>query len=120
MNTTKLQHLAATVVALTVLAAAAAPAQAQTVDLNFQWSAPTTGSAVDHYVVQHQTDGGSWTNVGSVTLNQFTLTATEGVAHSIRVAAVDAQDRQGAWSEASDPYTPDPGAPGQPGKPIIF
>jgi len=116
----KLQHLAATVVAITVLAAAAAPAQAQTVDLSFTWSAPTTGSAVDHYVVQHQEDGGAWTDMGSVATNQYVLAATVGVAHAIRVAAVDTQSRQGAWSEASDPYTPDPGAPGQPGKPIIF
>ena len=120
MSITKLQHLAATVVAITILATVAAPAQAQTVDLSFQWTAPTSGSAVAHYVVQHQTDGGAWTDVGQVTLNQYTLTATVGVAHAIRVAAVDAQDRQGVWSEPSDPYTPDPGAPGQPGKPIIF
>ena len=32
----------------------------------------------------------------------------------IRVAGVDAQNRQGVFSVASDPYTPDPGAPGAP------
>ncbi|MCP4571366.1 MAG: hypothetical protein GY838_03370 [bacterium] len=120
MNTTKLQHLAATVVAITILAAVTAPAQAQTVDLSFQWTAPASGSTVQHYVVQHQVDGGAWTDVGTVTTNQFTLAAIEGSAHSIRVAGVDSQDRQGVWSEASAPYTPDPGAPGQPGRPIIF
>ena len=48
----------------------------------------------------------------------YTLAATVGHAHRIRVAGVDAQARQGIWSETSDSYTPDAGTPGQPGKPI--
>ena len=96
-------------------------AQAQTdMSVDFQWTAPTTGTAVDHYVVEHSVDGGSWTQVASTSSNTYTLTAAVGSSHQIRVAGVDAQGRQGPFSTASDPYTPDPGAPGQPGKPIVF
>lgn len=107
---------------LTVLSllAFAATAQAQE-EVTYTWSAPTTGSAVDHYVVQHQEDGGDWVIVSSnVTTNEYVLTADYDVEHSIRVAGVDALDRQGPWSVAADPYTPTLGAPGQPGQPIAI
>ncbi len=100
---------------------AATPVMAQTeVAVNFQWTEPATGSAVDHYVVQQSIDGGPWVEIATSSTNTFTLNATVGMAHSLRVAAVDAENRQGLFSVASDPYTPDPGNPGQPGKPIIF
>jgi hypothetical protein len=109
--------------AFVILAAAvfltAAPAFAQ-VDVAYTWSAPTTGSPVVHYVVQHSVDGGAWIDMGTVVSNAYTLSADFEVAHSIRVAAVDGQGRQGVWSEPSDPFTPDAGVPGQPGKPIVF
>ena len=93
---------------------------AQEVQVNYSWTAPTTGTPVDHYVVQHSIDGGQWTEIGTTDENSFTLSATMGQSHQIRVAGVDAQDRQGPYSVASDPYLPDAGAPGQPGKPILF
>ncbi len=105
-----------------VLAAAAATAQT-TENVNYSWTAPTTGSPVVTYVVQHSVDGGPFTTIASVSSNAYTLAASVGHAHRIRVAGVDAQSRQGVWSEASDPYTPpipDPGAPGQPGKPVVL
>ena len=99
----------------------ATPAVAQTeMAVNYQWTAPSTGSPVDHYVVQHSVNGGPWVQIATASSNSYTLNATVGEAHSIRVAGVDANDRQGAYSSASDPYTPDLGTPGQPGKPIIF
>lgn len=88
--------------------------------VSYQWSAPTTGSTVDHYVVQHQVNTGSWTTVGETDATSYTLALSVGDSHQIRVAAVDAEGRQGIWSVASDPHTPDPGAPGQPGKPVLF
>ena len=110
-------------VAVAILAAAVAlaatPAMAQ-VDAAYTWDAPTTGSPVVHYVVEHSADEGAWVAVGTVASNAYTLSADYDVAHRIRVAAVDAENRQGLWSEASDPYTPDAGVPGQPGKPIVF
>ncbi len=96
-------------------------AQAQTdMPVSYTWTAPASGTAVDHYVVEHSVDGGNWTQVASVSTNSYTLTATIGNSHRIRVAGVDAADRQGVYSVASDPYSPDPGAPAQPGKPIVF
>jgi len=121
MSTNKLHLSAAAVVLAAVMAFAAAPASAQTTtDVDYQWPAPTSGSPVVNYVVEHSVDGGAWTQVGTVTTNQYTLTATFDHSHQIRVAAVDGLARQSIWSEPSDPYTPDAGAPGQPGKPIIF
>jgi hypothetical protein len=107
-------------VAIVALAAAGSASAQTTMDVSYQWTAPTTGAAVDHYVVEHSVDGGAWTALGTVTANQYTLAAEVGVSHRIRVAGVDALGRQGVYSDASDPYTPDPGSPGQPGKPIIF
>lgn len=103
--------------ALSILAIAAT-AQAQE-EVTYTWSAPTTGSPVDHYVVQHSEDGGSWITVESALANNtYVLTAAYDVEHAVRVAAVDAEGRQGPWSIASEPYTPTLGAPGQPGQPI--
>ena len=96
-------------------------AQAQTeMPVAYSWSAPTSGSTVDHYIVEQSIDGGTWTQVATVATNSYTLTASVGNSHQIRVAGVDASSRQGPYSVASDPYSPDPGLPGQPGKPIIF
>jgi hypothetical protein len=118
-----------TLVKLVVLAALTAlaipgPAHAQTVDtmsVSYQWTAPTTGSDVVHYVVEHEINGSNvWTTEGQTDTNSYTLDLTVGQTHRVRVAAVDAEGRQGPWSVPSDPHTPDPGAPGQPGKPILF
>ncbi|MHB8079604.1 MAG: hypothetical protein ACYDIE_10160 [Candidatus Krumholzibacteriia bacterium] len=107
------------VVALAILIAPAAFAQTTTQQVTYTWTAPTTGSAVDHYLVQHSINGGAWVQIASVTTLSYVLAATIGEAHQIRVAGVDALSRQGVWSLASDAYTPDPGAPGQPGKPVV-
>ncbi len=96
-------------------------AMAQTeLPVSYSWSAPTDGSPVDHYVIQHSVNGGTFTQIATSASNSYTLTATVGQTHQIRVAGVDAQSRQGGYSLPSDAYTPDLGAPGQPGKPIIF
>jgi hypothetical protein len=69
-------------------------------------------------VIQQSIDGGTWTQVATSSTNSYTLVASIGHAHSIRVAGVDALARQGVWSTPSDSYTPDAGVPGTPGKPI--
>ncbi len=102
-------------------AVAAAPAAAQTtVEVTASWNAPTEGSPVEHYVFQLSTDGGPFVTVGSVTTTSYTLDLDVDHTYVARVAGVDAEDRQGPWSEASDPYSPDVGPPGAPGKPIIL
>jgi len=108
-----------TVLLAVLLPAASSLAQTE-VQVNYSWTAPTTGTPVDFYKVQHSVNGGNWTEVGTSNDNTFTLTATVGQSHQIRVRGVDDQDREGPWSEASDPYLPDAGAPGQPGKPVLF
>jgi hypothetical protein len=113
---------------LAVIAAVAAlalfgalPAAAQTiVQVTASWTPPTEGSPVDHYVLQLSIDGGPFTTVGSVTGTSYTLDLAVGQSYVARVAGIDAEDRQGPWSEASDAYSPDVGPPGQPGKPIIM
>ena len=106
------------VLAILTTALLAAPASAQTVNVSYSWTAPTTGSAVASYVIQQSIDGGAWAQVATSSTTSYTLAATTGHSHRIRVAGVDAQARQGIWSDPSDPYTADAGAPGQPGKPI--
>ncbi len=102
----------------TVLLAAPASAQTTTVNVSYTWTAPTTGTAVTSYVIEQSIDGGAWTQVATSSTTSYTLAASVGHAHRIRVAGVDAQSRQGVYSAASDAYTPDAGAPGAPGKPI--
>ena len=102
-----------------VLPAASALAQTE-MSVSYTWTAPTSGTAVDHYVVEHSVNGGQWTQIATTNDNSYTLDATAGQSHQIRVAGVDASDRQGPYSNSSDPYMPDAGAPGQPGKPILF
>ncbi len=97
----------------------AASAMAQ-VPVNYSWTAPTTGTSVEYYVVEHSINGGQWTQIDTTTENSYTLSASESESHQIRVAGVDSEDRQGPFSLPSDPFMPDAGAPGQPGKPIIF
>lgn len=102
-----------------VLPAASSLAQTE-VPVNYSWTAPTTGTAVDHYIVEHSINTGQWTQVATTTDNSYTLSATVGQSHRIRVAGVDSSDSQGPFSLPSDPYLPDFSAPGQPGKPILF
>jgi hypothetical protein len=87
----------------------------------FTWSAPTTGTAVVEYVVELSIDGGAWTQVAVTTTNQHTFSDFVYLTtYEVRVAGVDASDRQGPFSVPSDPYTPDQGVPGAPSKPVII
>jgi len=108
--------LLAVLIASGLLVAGTALAQES---VTYTWTAPTTGSTVHHYVVQHSADGAAWTTVSdNLQATTYILTAAYDVEHSIRVAGVDALGRQGPWSVSSEPYTPTLGAPGQPGQPI--
>lgn len=101
-----------------LLVGAMAIGQTTTINLTYNWSIPTTGSAVHHYVVQASSNGTTWSTLSTQpTTNSVTVAAPVGVQIQIRVAGVDAQGRQGPWSEAADPFVPDAGAPGAPGKP---
>lgn len=99
----------------------ATPAAAQTtVEVTYIWTAPSTGSPVDHYIVEHSVNGGGFNQIATTAGTTYTLIATIGDSHQIRVRGVDAQDREGPNSLPSEPYVPDIGPPGQPGQPILF
>jgi hypothetical protein len=102
------------IIALLALTASAQNA----VEIEYTWTAPTGGSPVDHYVVEHSVNGGAFAQIGTTPTNSYILQATPGDTHQIRVAGVDALGRQGPLSEASEPYTPELGPPGQPGQPV--
>lgn len=93
--------------------------QTTVVNVTWTWTAPTTGSAVHHYVVQVSSNATTWSTVATQpTTGSITLPCAVGTNVQIRVAAVDAQSRQGVYSEVSDPFVPDAGVPGAPGKPV--
>jgi glyoxylate utilization-related uncharacterized protein len=105
---------------LAALVVGTLPAQAQTtVQVTASWTAPTTGSPVHHYVVELSTGGGAYQAAGTTTTLSISLTLTVGTTYTVRVAGVDSQSRQGAYSLPSEPYTPTLGPPGQPGKPLV-
>jgi hypothetical protein len=86
--------------------------------VTYTWTAPTEGSDVDRYVVQISVNGGEWADFVSVPTETVTIPETYGQTYVVRVAGIDAQGRQGIYSDTSDPYTPDKGAPSKPGTPI--
>ena len=101
----------------------AAMAMADTVPtVTYHWTPPTTGSPVEYYVVQWKVNDLEWVNfVGTAdTTITFENLFEYGETYIVRVAGVDAEVRQGGFSNSSIPYTPDAGAPGQPGAPIII
>ncbi|MEN8008023.1 MAG: hypothetical protein ABFS42_13470 [Candidatus Krumholzibacteriota bacterium] len=120
MRPTNLVKVTLIAVLLAVILPAASSLAQTEMPVSYTWTAPTTGTPVDFYVIEHSVDGGQWTQIATSTDNTYTLTATVGQSHQIRVAGVDASNRQGPYSLPSDPYLPDAGAPGQPGKPILF
>lgn len=108
------------VTALLVLASASS---AQTeVTANAGWDAPTGGTPAVTYVVQLSTNDGAWQTIARPSTTEMTLTLTYLDDHRIRVAGVDAQGRQGAYSPPSETYNASGGAsgPGQPGQPVLF
>lgn len=120
MRTMTLLKITVFAVMLAVILPAASSLAQTEMPVSYTWTAPTSGTAVEFYVIQHSVDGGQWIQVATSTENSYTLNATVGQSHQIRVAGVDADTRMGVFSVASDPYLPDAGAPGQPGKPILF
>jgi len=89
-------------------------------ETTYVWEAPTYGTPVVEYVVELNINGGGWIELARTPNVTYTFTTFEYLnTYEVRVAGVDALDRQGPFSISSDPYTPDLGAPGAPSKPII-
>lgn len=87
----------------------------------YHWAKPTSGSKVDHYVVEYTVNGGNWITFGDTadTSISFVNVFNNLMTYEVRVAGVDSLGRQGVFSVASEPYRPDLGPPGQPGKPVF-
>lgn len=84
--------------------------------VTYGWTAPTTGSPVEDYIVGVKTDEGEWViQDDPVTEERFTLTIFDEYTYRIRVAPRDAIGRVGPWSNASDMLDHPPGQPGTPG-----
>ncbi|MBM4058553.1 MAG: hypothetical protein FJ275_10025, partial [Planctomycetes bacterium] len=79
------------------------------------WNAPTTGPTPRHYDVQHSTDSTNWVTDDTVASPGTTITGlTPGIAYSVRVRSVTADDSS-AWvtSASTQPLPPTvPGAVG--------
>jgi hypothetical protein len=105
--------------ALTLAILLPAAVLAQPVNVDFRWTAPRTGGEVDHYNVYHIENDGPAVLTATEADTTFTLVASRGVRHRIRVSGVGEDGREGPLSLASDelyieiPQTGDeiPGAP---------
>ena len=90
-----------------------------TINARCSWDAPTYGTPVVKYIVQHSIDGGAWYDYaltdGSTTLN---MTINFWVRHRVRVAGIDANDRQGPYSDSSEIYAPADSLPHPPYPPV--
>jgi len=102
-----------------VLLAAFAVAAGTTTPVTYRWTKPTTGSPVVTYEVYTSTNNGTtWALAATEPDTTATIPLTYMQTYLVRVRGVDAQNRVGAYSPASDPFMPDAGAPGASGKPI--
>lgn len=72
--------------------------------VRWHWTEPTSGTPVDHYVVEIEHPSHEASAV--VSRNSFIMNVALDDVVRIRVAGVDAEDRQGPFSEWSEYYTP--------------
>ena len=91
------------------------PAGAEEVS-RYVWTAPVEGSPVHHYVVCVSMDNGECVQLMvEPTITTVELSFESNTVYTVKVAAVDADGRQGPWSLESDPYSYQlPGGCGKP------
>jgi uncharacterized protein YkwD len=58
-------------------------------------------SGFRYYQVQKRTDGGAWTDYGTMTATSITKTWSRGHAHDVRVRARDKAGNWGAWNQVT-------------------
>ncbi|MFO7652807.1 MAG: fibronectin type III domain-containing protein [Candidatus Krumholzibacteriia bacterium] len=84
--------------------------------VTWAWSAPQSGSAVSHYIVEVAIDGGEFVVFEETTATSFTLTdPLRARKYEVRVRAVGVSGRSGPYSPVSDPWDtpiPRPGSAG--------
>ena len=87
-------------------------------EVSYVWPAPLMGSPVVHYVLELEQLRGeivvSKTVFDSIPENIFPVPVEMGLKYHIRVAGVDAQGRQGPWSDWSDVKAPPERTPDDP------
>lgn len=93
-------------VCVMVAAAGLGPANAQAPEFEvwrFSWSAPTTGSVVDHYIVEVQKDGSVLEHrfVTDDDTREYAFDAFYDHDYEVMVTAVDAEGRRGEPSAYS-------------------
>ena len=76
-------------------------------EVEFTWTAPTTGTPVHHYVAQVLVNERDTLFFDPVPSESIMLPVVFGNKYRVRVAAVDAADIQGPMSIWSSPYTPE-------------
>ena len=97
------------------------PGYGQTlVESRFAWNTPLGGAPVHHYIVELSVSDGPWVEIGTSPEPVFTYQIPIGEVYRLRVAGVDEQGREGAFSEPSPSYTSGSvDGPGQPGQPVL-
>ena len=91
-------------------------------DVTATWGPPQTGSPAVAYQLHVFEEG----TLVFATIIPDTFCVVPGATfkphlhYTAQVAGIDQKDRQGPWSEPSDPYVHDPGPPGACGKPRLF
>lgn len=107
--------LAGILSAVFFLAMAAFPALGELEDVitaEYTWTAPESGTPVDHYVAEILVNDVDITPLDNLPSEYASFAVVYGNNYRIRVAGVDADGNQGPYSEWSDPYTPEVGPPG--------
>jgi hypothetical protein len=89
---------------------------AQSLDVNWTWTPPTTGTPVEYYELELMVDGGDWQPFGTTIVPTLTTEMPYG-SSVVRVRGVDVNGRAGQWSLESEPFV-DYGEPGTCSMPV--
>jgi hypothetical protein len=112
-----MKRLTQLTIAAAMLLSLCVPAAAQTTNVTYTWTAPTTGSTAVGYEVETSVDGGAFALYTTTTSPSAVVAVQALTTVIVRVRGVDSLGRKGPYSVNSDPYMNDPGPPGACGKP---
>ena len=76
-------------------------------DIEFEWTAPTTGTPVNHYVAQVMVNRMDTLFYDSIPSESLVFPAQYGNTYDVRVAGVDSDGIQGPWSIWSPSFVPE-------------
>lgn len=81
-------------------------------DIEYEWTAPTTGTPVHHYVAQVMVNKSDTLFFDAIPTELLRVPAQAGNLYSIRVAGVDNERVQGPWSNWSPTFASELESPG--------